>query len=413
MAEEVVDEMQNQRRKRTYVNDTDEEDNQEENSGIEEGAEEIEDIWIGWKKLLKGLQETATLSFLSPERHDIIWCGKELRRRPLFPADMYEHLINKNISIDLKVVDRLFQPVVSQATDAIDLEGFKSGIENLRSIVTTTSAAEKALVNRSLEQILEVIAGAGKTLSSSEGCLRFYVVDPLLRNCNDFLLQHGRSVLFFPGEIELNAMTMQLQSQGITDGRLKYNADGKILVEDLSTEILLSEVSSSYGENSKGKTSFDHHKAMFGLLAMIRTTASLYKYGSFETFSRLKLHFVHTHDRAIRHWTMPTPVPGVYVMNKEQRVGVIDEFRKQKNNTVHFVTFTLTLASALEETMGMLDVLKDEHDKKETERRFEKNVPCSSLLELVCPQIVRLNENKHMVQIADDGPKSPVYIPNA
>lgn len=64
MAEEVVDEMQNQRRKRTYVNDTDEEDNQEENSGIEEGAEEIEDIWIGWKKFLKGLQETATLSFL-------------------------------------------------------------------------------------------------------------------------------------------------------------------------------------------------------------------------------------------------------------------------------------------------------------------------------------------------------------
>lgn len=135
--------------------------------------------------------------------------------------------------------------------------------------------------------------------SSSEGCLRFYVVDPLLRNCNDFLLQHGRSVLFFPGEIELNSMTMQLQSQGITDGRLKYNADGKILVEDLSTEILLSEVSSSYGKNSKGKTSFDHHKAMFGLLAMIRTIAILYKYGSFETFSRLKLHFAHTHGKLI------------------------------------------------------------------------------------------------------------------
>lgn len=94
-------------------------------------------------------------------------------------------------------------------------------------------------------------------------------------------------------------MIMQLQSQGITDGRLKYNADGKILVEDLSTEILLSEVSSSYGKNSKGKTSFDHHKAMFGLLAMIRTIAILYKYGSFETFSRLKLHFAHTHGKLI------------------------------------------------------------------------------------------------------------------
>ncbi|KAI7888640.1 uncharacterized protein EV154DRAFT_425346 [Mucor mucedo] len=90
-------------------------------------------------------------------------------------------------------------------------------------------------------------------------------------------------------------MTMQVQSQGITDGRLKYNGDGKILVEDLSTEILLSEVSSSYDENSKGKTSFDHHKAMFGLLAIIRTIASLYNYGSFETFSKLKLHLsIHT-----------------------------------------------------------------------------------------------------------------------
>lgn len=143
-----------------------------------------------------------------------------------------------------------------------------------------------------------MITGAGKTLSSSEGCLRFYVVDPLLRNCNDFLLQHGRSVLFFPGEIELNAMTMQLQSQGVNNGCLKYNADGKILLEGLSTEILLSEFF-SYGENSKGKTSFDHHKAVFGLLAMIRTIANLYKYATFETFSRLKLHFVHTHGKLI------------------------------------------------------------------------------------------------------------------
>ncbi|KAL9556825.1 hypothetical protein PS6_002129 [Mucor atramentarius] len=100
--------------------------------GIEEGAEEIEDFWIGWKKLLNGLQETVALLFLrltsvlnfSPERHDIIWRSKELRCRPPFPADI------------------LFQPAVLQATDAIDLKGFKSGIENLRSIATTTSAAD-------------------------------------------------------------------------------------------------------------------------------------------------------------------------------------------------------------------------------------------------------------------------------
>ncbi|CEG64209.1 hypothetical protein RMATCC62417_01227 [Rhizopus microsporus] len=212
---------------------------------------------------------------------------------------MYERLNNENISIELQVVDPSFQPAVSQATDAIDLEGFKNGdvldeitiiitrlnttngIESLRSVVTTTSAAKKSLIIHSLALILEVLAGVGKTLSSSEGCLRFYIVDPLLRNCNKFLQQHSRNVLFYPGEMELNAMIIQLQGQGITDGRLTYHADGKILVDDLGTEILLSEVSSSYGENSKGKTSFDYHKAMFDLLIMIRTIAGLFKYGSF------------------------------------------------------------------------------------------------------------------------------------
>ncbi|RCH94170.1 hypothetical protein CU097_012885 [Rhizopus azygosporus] len=123
MAKEVVDEMQNGRRKRTRVKGTDEEDYQEGSGDIEESSEEEEDFWIGWKKLLKGLQERATLPFLS----------------------------------------------------------------------------------------LEVLTGVGKTLSSSEGCLRFYIVDPLLRNYNKFLQQHGRNVLFYPGEMELNAMIIQLQ----------------------------------------------------------------------------------------------------------------------------------------------------------------------------------------------------------
>ncbi|KAI9322925.1 hypothetical protein BX666DRAFT_670795 [Dichotomocladium elegans] len=48
---------------------------------------------------------------------------------------------------------------------------------------------------------------------------------------------------------------------------------------------------------TKGKTSFDHHKAMFGLLASLRTIASLYKYASFDSFEQLKIHFIHTHSK--------------------------------------------------------------------------------------------------------------------
>ncbi|KAG0166616.1 hypothetical protein DFQ30_006977 [Apophysomyces sp. BC1015] len=94
-------------------------------------------------------------------------------------------------------------------------------------------------------------------------------------------------VTFYPEKIELNAMTVQLKAQGIADKRLKYNGDGKILVNNIGTEVLLSEVSSAFAENNKAKTSFDHYKAMFGLLVMLRTLAGHYKHASFDTFKKL------------------------------------------------------------------------------------------------------------------------------
>ncbi|CEP18244.1 hypothetical protein [Parasitella parasitica] len=126
----------------------------------------------------------------------------------------------------------------------------------------------------------------------------------------------------------------------MTDGRLKYNVDGKSLVEASSTdEALLSEVSwSYYSKNSKGKTSFDHHKAMFGLLAMIRTIAGLYQYSSLDSFFKTKAPF-----RPYMHTTMSTPVPDVYVMSKEQRVGIIDELGKRNNYNILIVCHYIDL----------------------------------------------------------------------
>jgi hypothetical protein len=139
--------------------------------------------------------------------------------------------------------------------------------------------------------------GAAETLHTSEGCLRFYVVDVALQACNKSLKQQGYNLTFYPGEVELKAMTIQLKHQGITDGRFKYNADGKIIDNSIGLEILLSEVSSAFAENDASKTSFDYHKAIFGLLVMLRSFAGCYKYGSFETFKTLKVHFIHTHSK--------------------------------------------------------------------------------------------------------------------
>lgn len=94
------------------------------------------------------------------------------------------------------------------------------------------------------------------------------------------------NVTFFLREIELDAMTIKLKQKGMNDGRYKYNADGTLIVNDLcAIEILLTEVSSGYSSNEADKVSFDHHKAMFGMLAMLRTVSQLFDKVSFNTFT--------------------------------------------------------------------------------------------------------------------------------
>ncbi|KAJ8661500.1 hypothetical protein O0I10_002766 [Lichtheimia ornata] len=91
-------------------------------------------------------------------------------------------------------------------------------------------------------------------------------------------------------------MSTQLNSQGLTNGRYRYCADGIISVDDFSgLEILLTEVSSGFGNSDTSKISFDHYKVLFGMLSMIRTLAQRYNKGSLDTFRTSKIHFLHAH----------------------------------------------------------------------------------------------------------------------
>ncbi|EIE87225.1 hypothetical protein RO3G_11936 [Rhizopus delemar RA 99-880] len=102
-------------------------------------------------------------------------------------------------------------------------------------------------------------------------------------------------------------MTTQLKNKGLIYGRYKYQADDLICADDLSgLEILLTEVSSGYGSGDDSKASFDYYKAMFGMLSMMRTIAQKYNKDTFDTFSNLKVHFLHGHGRQQFHYFFGT-----------------------------------------------------------------------------------------------------------
>ncbi|KAG2217796.1 hypothetical protein INT45_001121, partial [Circinella minor] len=255
----------------------------------------------------------------------------------------------------------------------------------------------------------EVYVNAGvEILQKTETIYRSYIFDPCLKNVAKYLRRTGHQITFLPGEIELNAITKQLQQSGMKDGRYHYNADGVFHADEFSNiEILLSEVSNGYGSNSNGKSSFDHYKAMFGMLAMLRTLAQKYSKGSFDTFRKLKVHFLHGHGDAVRHWSMSVQAPGVFVMNKEQRVEVPVNFFEKNASLIPFLEFYSTVAGACAETVETMGLLRAEHVSA-----LRKTTKTGNLTSIVNPVIIRLNEGKHMTIVADEGPMSIPGSPN-
>lgn len=54
------------------------------------------------------------------------------------------------------------------------------------------------------------------------------------------LRKKGRAVHFFPGEESLKSMSVQLEAEGLLDGRTQYNADAVLRLPDFKdAEILL------------------------------------------------------------------------------------------------------------------------------------------------------------------------------
>lgn len=78
----------------------------------------------------------------------------------------------------------------------------------------------------------------------------------------------------------MSSMTQQLRANGIIiDDKNCYKTDGVVELFGLKRlEILLVETSSHFGNKDKVKLNFDHHKGMFGMLAMLKSISDEYQF---------------------------------------------------------------------------------------------------------------------------------------
>lgn len=78
------------------------------------------------------------------------------------------------------------------------------------------------------------------------------------------------------------------------DEKSQYKSDGLVKVSNLKDlEILLLESSGHFSNSDKVKINLDHHKGIYGILAMLKCIADEYSFASVAKFSQVKVFFLH------------------------------------------------------------------------------------------------------------------------
>jgi hypothetical protein len=116
-------------------------------------------------------------------------------------------------------------------------------------------------------------------------------ISAIARNVN----LHDCKADFVLGQPILESMTTQLKTTGAyIDDKNQYKSDGIVKLFGIKNlEILVLETSGKFSNRDKTKINFDHHKGMFGSLAMLKCIADAFPFGSVETFCKVKVFFLH------------------------------------------------------------------------------------------------------------------------
>ncbi|CEG69431.1 hypothetical protein RMATCC62417_05508 [Rhizopus microsporus] len=192
------------------------------------------------------------------------------------------------------------------------------------------------------------------------------------------------------GEKSVKAMNTQMDRLKLRISHYEsYKADGIIYFKEI--EIFLMENSGSYGNCTKHKASGDHHKAVYGVLGMLKTIADTYRYATFDTFQRLKVFFLQTREKIMELWSIKAEQKNSYILYREAMMFVSVDVNDKNNMLEDSFTFLNTMKDMLMETADILSQIIEEHESlTQSASADETQAPTHSLKEIVDPPIFKI-----------------------
>ncbi|KAI8967942.1 hypothetical protein BDF20DRAFT_908219 [Mycotypha africana] len=210
----------------------------------------------------------------STESHGIIRCGKGVDASPNLNKEIYnEHVENHG-----RQVLPIPEACLAYLNGVIDSKTLKDFRKALSSYPEANDDEERTL--QFLEEILRACLKFYSTrlnIEDGEAVFDSLFIYPFVKAVADAIADESADsgADFRPGEAVLKSMSNQLKKSDIfKNDRCSYLADGIVKLYGLKEiEILLLETSWHFNCTDKSKHSFDHHKGVFGSLAMLKNIA--------------------------------------------------------------------------------------------------------------------------------------------
>ncbi|KAL9542953.1 hypothetical protein MBANPS3_008347 [Mucor bainieri] len=141
---------------------------------------------------------------------------------------------------------------------------------------------------------------------------------------------------------------------------------------------------------------------------MIKCIADDYRLGSLDTFTKVKVFFIHAADERLHLWSISYNNEGAFDLWRETSIHILPDETDKILYVPKLVQFLWITKSLVEESVGNIMELKQQHDANSIEHQFSVDEQ-QSLSDIVNPIILKLTKEDDHHGMAGLG---PVYSPS-
>ncbi|EIE76042.1 hypothetical protein RO3G_00746 [Rhizopus delemar RA 99-880] len=262
----------------------------------EEGTEEEED---------DPKEESVNIRKKPPEANGVIRSGKGVSPRPHLDHDLYNKHMEARCT-ECSSIPENFRQYIDAFAESENFLGVKKEVRSLSSFLGAIED-ENGQAAEELELLEKILIEVHRSYSShidhnaNEDAFNQLFVYPYMRVIAKSITISNCKADFVEGQPILESMTRQLKASNLyIDYRSQYKSDGLIKLFGLQNiELLLLETSGCFDNKVKIKLNFDHHKGMFGTLAMIKCIADEFEYASTDQFKKIKVFFLNAAGKTL------------------------------------------------------------------------------------------------------------------